>query len=97
MTDFLDYIFQDRALKWRMNWYNEIKIPMLTTSILFDSGTHSLQQRLDELRKLVVENIIPALPGDNSAMTPEEEFVQISLRGREVHARAKLIIIAMMN
>ena len=75
MTDFLEYILTDRALRWRINWYNEIKIPMLTTGIIFDNGKESLEQRMKELNNLVINNIMPALPREPSAMTPEEEFV----------------------
>lgn len=42
MTDFVEYLFNDRQTKWRVNWYNEIKIPMLTAAILFDNGYESL-------------------------------------------------------
>ena len=38
MTDFLEYLFTDRSVRWRINWYNEVKIPMLTSAILFDNG-----------------------------------------------------------
>lgn len=38
MTDFLEYIHTERAIRWRVNWYNEIKIPMLTAGIMFDNG-----------------------------------------------------------
>jgi len=75
MTDFLEYLHTDRATRWRINWYNEVKIPMLTTGILFDNGNQSLIQRIDELRKIVLNNIIPALPRDVVVRTPEEEFV----------------------
>jgi hypothetical protein len=38
MSDFIEYIFPERATKWRINWYNEIKVPMLTAGILTDTG-----------------------------------------------------------
>lgn len=75
MTDFIEYLFTEKATRWRINWYNEIKIPMLTAGIMFDCGHQSLENRVEELRKIVIENIIPALPNDNSAKTPEEEFI----------------------
>ena len=75
LTDFLEYLFTERAIRWRINWYNEIKIPMLTSAIMFDNGKQSLLDRIEELQNLVVNNIIPALPGTNKAMTVEEEFV----------------------
>jgi len=92
MTDYLEYLFTDRAVRWRINWYNEVKIPMLTSAILFDNGEQSLQHKLDILNDLVVKNILPALPGDSKGMTPEEEFMAIALRNRRVHARAKIVI-----
>lgn len=75
LSDFLEYLFTERAVRWRINWYNEIKIPMLTSAIMFDNGKQSLLDRIEELQNLVVNNIIPALPGTNKAMTVEEEFV----------------------
>ena len=49
MSDFLEYLFNDRALRWRINWYNEVKIPMLTAAILIDNGDDSIQKRIDLL------------------------------------------------
>lgn len=42
MTDFVEYLFQDREVRWRCKWYNEIKMPMLTAAILADTGNDSL-------------------------------------------------------
>ena len=92
MTDYLEYIFTDRAIRWRMNWYNEIRIPQLTACILKDSGNHCLDEKADKLHKLVVNNIVPTLPGDCKTLTAEEEILQIATRNRVVHARAKVII-----
>lgn len=38
MTEFMEYLHTERSIRWRINWYNEVKIPMLTAAILFDSG-----------------------------------------------------------
>ena len=38
ISDFIEYLFTDRATRWRLNWYNEIKIPLLTAGIMFDNG-----------------------------------------------------------
>lgn len=93
MTDFLDYLFiNDREVKWRMGWYNEIKVPMLTAAILADTGRSSLNERVDLLHSFVVSNVLPSLPGNTLALTKEEEFVQFALRNRRLHARAKLIV-----
>lgn len=65
---------------------------MVTAPILFDKGDSHLQQKVDTLHALVTKNIIPALPGDSKAMTSEEEYMQIALRNKKVHAHAKMII-----
>lgn len=75
MTEFLEYLFTDRSIRWRINWYNEVKIPMLTAGILFDNGHQSLQERVATLHKLVTGSILPELPGDPKGLTPDEEFV----------------------
>ena len=97
MSDFLEYIHTDRAVRWRIGWYNEIKVPMLTAAILFDNGSESINERIAGLEKLVRENILPSLPQESSAMTEEEMFVLASLRNRQIHARAKLLIMQMLN
>lgn len=64
MTDFIEYLNPERSMRWKINWYNEIKIPMLTAGILFDNGHESLIQRVNELKSIVINNIVPALPED---------------------------------
>lgn len=43
MTEFIEYLFTERAMRWRIAWYNEVKIPLLTAAILHDNGEASLQ------------------------------------------------------
>jgi len=38
MSEFLDYVLPERENKWRIHWYNEIKMPMLTAGVMSDSG-----------------------------------------------------------
>lgn len=83
---------RDRAVKWRLGWYNEIKVPMLTAAILADTGRTSLNERVDLLHSFVVSNVLPSLPGHTPALIKEEEFVQFALKNRRLHARAKLIV-----
>jgi hypothetical protein len=93
----MEYVHLDRVTRWRMHWYNEIKVPLLTAAILFDNGVESLHQRTETLHKLVTQKIMPALPGESKGLTPDEEFIAISLRNKLVHARAKLIIMQMLE
>jgi hypothetical protein len=48
---------------------------MITAPILFDKGDSHLHQKVETLHTLVTKNIIPALPGDCKAMTPDEEYI----------------------
>jgi hypothetical protein len=73
-------VLPDRASKWRLNWYNELKIPLLTAVIMLDNGFNKLDERVDVLHRLVTKNIVPALPGDSPAQTPEEMFISTGIR-----------------
>lgn len=44
-----------------------------------------------------MNNILPSLPGDPRGLTNEEEFMAMSLRNKQVHARAKLIVMQMLD
>ena len=93
ITEALEYIHSnDRHLKWRLNWFNEVKYPMLTACILFDNGKAHLKQRIDVLHSLVIKNTNPPLHGDEPKLSAEEEFVRISMKSKTMHARAKLIV-----
>ena len=97
MTDFLEYVFPDRQVKWRINWYNEIKVPMFTAAVLTDTGVQSLEERIDQLHSIITNHILPSLPDDPKVRTPEEEFVFASLRNRVMHSKAKLIIMQLIG
>jgi len=60
----MEYLFTERHMRWRINWYNEVKIPMLTAGILYDNGLDSLNERIDILHAIVTQSIIPPLPND---------------------------------
>lgn len=92
MSDLLEYVFPERPIKWRINWYNEVKVPMLTAGVLADAGVESLEERIDLLHGLITKHILPSLPDETEARTPEEEFMFISLKNRVMHSKAKLII-----
>lgn len=97
MTDLLEYCFTERSVRWRINWFNEVKVPMLIAGILFDSGHNSLQERVAKLKDLATTTINPPLPGDKKATTADEEYIQLALQSRQMHARAKLVIMQMLN
>ena len=71
----MEYLFTERHMRWRINWYNEVKIPMLTAAILFDNGQESLDERINILHELVTKQVLPPLPNDKLVLTAEEEFM----------------------
>ena len=38
LTHVLGYIFPQKDVTWRLNWYNEVRMPLLTAGILQDKG-----------------------------------------------------------
>ena len=40
---------KDREIKNRIDWYDEIKMPLLTTLILCDTGKQALAERAAQL------------------------------------------------
>ena len=74
-----------------MNWFNEVKIPMLTAAILTDSGQNDIKSKI-ELYDTLIEAEFNTAPGKAKKLTPEEEFLLISLRSNYVHGKAKVLI-----
>lgn len=96
-SECLTYVLPDRISRWRLNWFNELKIPLLTAPILLDNGNHSLDERMRMLNQLVTENIVPTLPEQSPTVTPEELFLCTGIRNRRLHAKAKMYIMEMIN
>ena len=93
----VEYVFPDRETKWRLNWYNELKIPLLTALLLNDDGQARLEERIASLHALVMDNILPSLPDSPDATTNEEAFVLTGLKSRILHSKAKLYIMDMIG
>jgi hypothetical protein len=90
----LNYVFPHRDVNWRLNWFNEVKIPLLTAVILHDDGTHSLDEKIKELEKLYQDDPTSTmnLESEPHATLQEEKFVQSALHNRKLHARAKVLV-----
>ena len=56
ITDFMEYLFTERHIKWRINWYNEIKLPMLTAPIISDNGKYHLDEKIKALHDVIKGN-----------------------------------------
>ena len=38
LTHVLGYVFPQKDVQWRLNWYNEVKMPIMTAQLLRDDG-----------------------------------------------------------
>ena len=52
ITQALTYIFPDSTTQWRLNWFNEVKMPILTTILLFEQEL-SLQTNMDKFKAMI--------------------------------------------
>jgi hypothetical protein len=52
----MEYLFTERHIKWRINWYNEIKLPMLTAPIISDNGKYHLDEKIKALHDVIKGN-----------------------------------------
>lgn len=52
ITQALTYIFPDSTTLWRLNWYNEVKMPILTTILLFEQEL-SLKTNMDKFKAMI--------------------------------------------
>lgn len=75
--------------RWRLQWFNDLKIPLLTCLILSDNGDNTLEERLNTLSKLVMDHVLEDLPDRNPAQTHEEAFMASGLKNKFIHAKAK--------
>lgn len=56
ITQTLNFVLQQKDALWRLNWYNEVKIPLLSALILFDSGENHLQTKIDQMNDFAKKN-----------------------------------------
>ena len=86
ITQALSYVFPDATIQWRLNWFNEIKMPVLTTLLLYKSD-FSLEENMAKFREnLKVESL-----------TQAEILVKSAMKNHEMHEKAVNIITAAMD
>ena len=81
---------QNREVRGRIDWYDEIKTPLLTSLILSDNGQETLKDRTKILHELTLDRCFD-LDG-TAKLTEEEEFIQTVVASKKKHAKAKLLI-----
>lgn len=43
ITQTLSQVFPSKDVLWRLNWFNEVKMPLLNAFIIGDDGEHKLE------------------------------------------------------
>ena len=52
----LGFVFPAKDVTWRLNWYNELRMPILSAALLTDQGKLNLKKRMGELQELIIKN-----------------------------------------
>ena len=50
------FVFPAKDVKLRLNWYNELRMPMLSAALLTDEGRHNLGRKMQELVDMLKKN-----------------------------------------
>ena len=53
LTHVLAFVFPAKDVAWRLNWYNELRMPMLSAALLTDEGRHNLTKKMKELIEML--------------------------------------------
>lgn len=94
----MEFIHPDRPTKFRIGWYNEIKIPQLQSILLMDEGQNDLASRQRELSLIINKEMkIFDAPVKEPIFTTEEKFVDLALQSKGQHAKAKLLIMELLD
>jgi len=75
ITRFIHFVLgtKDQDVRGRIDWYDEIKTPLLTSLILCDNGKEALKERTKILHDLTIDRCFN-LDGD-AKLTSEEKFI----------------------
>jgi hypothetical protein len=87
---------QEREVRMRAEWYDEIRTPLLTSLILCDTGKDDLKERIKGIHQLMVERAM-SLDAGQGVLSEEEKFMNLCLQNRQKHAKAKLIIMQVVG
>ena len=52
----LGFVLPQRDVAWRLNWYNELRMPMLAAALLADEGRVNLERKIGEMISFVQGN-----------------------------------------
>ena len=77
------FIFENnRDLRNRIDWYDEIKTPLLTSLILCDTGKEALDDKMKAIKEIALESIDLGIKEGQEPLTQEEAFVKKAVNNK---------------
>ena len=100
ITHVVSFVWPQRDVAWRMNWYNELRMPMLSMALLTDEGRCNLQKKKQELIAFCQANptAIMEINGEfgeimnKKELMKDEQLMSKVLGSMKLHAKAKMVI-----
>ena len=71
----------DQATQWRIGYFNDVKMPLLTTQLLYNKEMNLLEN-MENFEKLI----------KIQGLTAEEIFVKNAMKRQDLHERAVQLI-----
>ena len=97
ITHVLGFVFPQRDVAWRLNWYNEIRIPMLAAAMLSDEGVVNLQKKMKEMTALLDEYPTTVMElsaeaaglSNKNELLSDERMITNVVNSMRLHTKAK--------
>ena len=86
ITQALEYVFPDSTIQWRLNWFNEVKMPVLTTLLLHDSEI-SLEDNMEKFKAMIKLD----------SLTQSELYIKNAMKSQQMHQKGVEIITETMK
>lgn len=77
----LGYIFPDTAVQWRLSYFNDIKMPLLTTKLMYKQDI-GLADNMKRFEKVITLN----------SLTTDETFIKNATKSNTMHRKAIEIV-----
>ena len=79
-------MFPDTTIQWRLNWFNEIKMPVLTTLLLY-KPEFNLEENMKKFKETITLD----------SLTQAELLVKTAMKSQDMHEKAVDIIASAMD
>ena len=77
ISRFIQFVMsENRDVKNKIDWYDEIKTPLMTSLILCDTGKEALIDRTEQLHKLAVQKLDLYENDEDEPLLQEEVFMK---------------------